>query len=179
MHRAHDACMSDSPTPIGGHGAGRSAAERDHPKTHSRDDGEPPAIAGTNPRLRTNRTDGFGSTQLSHLDIEAIASALARTVAEAVAQRVLELVDERQASELVDAAELARALGVDREWVYEHSNQLGAIRFGAGPRPRLRFELARAVAAFRDLSAERRVVPPPAGAQTPVPRPRRSRERRR
>jgi hypothetical protein len=72
---------------------------------------------------------------------------------------VLELVDERQARELVDAGELARALGVEREWVYEHSDQLGAIRLGDGPRPRLRFEVGRAVASFRELSASRRIVP--------------------
>jgi hypothetical protein len=100
-------------------------------------------------------------------------------VAEAVAQRVLELVDERQASEFVDAAELARALGVEREWVYAHSDQVGAIRLGDGPRPRLRFEVGRAVAAFRELSAERRVVPLRDRPETPVPRPRRSRGGRR
>jgi hypothetical protein len=134
---------------------------------------------GAPPRFRTNRTARSESTQLSHTDIEAIASALARTVAEAVAQRVLELVDERQASELADAAELARALGVEREWVYAHSDQLGAIRLGDGPRPRLRFEVGRAVAAFRELSAERRAVPLRDRPPTPVPRPRRSRGRRR
>jgi hypothetical protein len=79
----------------------------------------------------------------------------------------------------VDAGELARVLGVDREWVYDHGDQLGAIRLGDGPRPRLRFEVGRAVAAFRDLSAERPVVPLRAGARTPVARPRRSRKGRR
>lgn len=39
----------------------------------------------------------------------------------------------------VDAAEMARRLDVTREWVYEHAHELGAVRIGHGPRPRLRF----------------------------------------
>jgi len=46
----------------------------------------------------------------------------------------------------VDAAELAAVLEVDRERVYEHGEQLGAIRLGDGPR--LRFEIRRAVESF-------------------------------
>jgi hypothetical protein len=55
------------------------------------------------------------------------------------------LVRERPApapSGLVDAATLARALGVDRSWVYAHAQELGGIRLG-GPQGRLRFDLAR------------------------------------
>jgi hypothetical protein len=96
-----------------------------------------------------------------------------------VTERVLELLDKRQANDLVDAADLARVLGVDREWVYEHADRLGAIRLGDGLRPRLRFEVGRAVASFRDLSAERRVEPLRGGPQPPVPRPRRSQGGRR
>jgi hypothetical protein len=44
-------------------------------------------------------------------------------------------------SGLVDAATLAHVLGVEREWVYQHAKQLGAVRLG-GPRGRLRFDLA-------------------------------------
>jgi hypothetical protein len=43
-------------------------------------------------------------------------------------------------SQLVDAAALAQMLGVTRGWVYEHATELGAIRLGAGARPRLRFD---------------------------------------
>jgi len=39
----------------------------------------------------------------------------------------------------VDAATVARLLGVERDWVYEHADQLGGIRLG-GPRGRLRFD---------------------------------------
>jgi len=45
------------------------------------------------------------------------------------------------AARLVDAATLARMLGVKRDWVYAHAGQLGAVRLG-GPRGRLRFDLA-------------------------------------
>lgn len=116
---------------------------------------------------------------LSHEDLGAIAAAVAPAVARAVTERVVELLDERDANELVDAAELARMLSVDREWVYEHADRLGAVRLGDGPRPRLRFEVGRAVASFRELSAQRRVVPLRGGWQAPVPQPRRSQKGRR
>ena len=43
---------------------------------------------------------------------------------------------------LLEPAELAKRLGKDRKWVYEHSEKLGAIRLGDGPKPRLYFDLA-------------------------------------
>jgi predicted DNA-binding transcriptional regulator AlpA len=39
----------------------------------------------------------------------------------------------------LDANEVARRLGVSRDWVYEHAHDLGASRIGSGSRPRLRF----------------------------------------
>jgi hypothetical protein len=42
---------------------------------------------------------------------------------------------------LVDASTLARYLGVERDWVYEHAAELGARRLGSGPRARLRFSI--------------------------------------
>ena len=63
---------------------------------------------------------------------------------EAIARRVVELLAletaEATRGGLIDAAALARELGVERDWVYEHAGQLGAIRLG-GPRGRLRFDL--------------------------------------
>jgi hypothetical protein len=63
---------------------------------------------------------------------------------EAIARRVVELLGgqtvEPRPARLVDAAELARRLGVDRDWVYAHAAQLGAVRLG-GPRGRLRFDV--------------------------------------
>jgi hypothetical protein len=69
---------------------------------------------------------------------------------EAVAARVVELLNDQPgtASRLVDATTLARALGVDRDWVYARARELGAVRLGAGPKARLRFDVARARAAL-------------------------------
>jgi hypothetical protein len=50
---------------------------------------------------------------------------------EAIARRVVELLDRRGmpgGGELVDAAELARRLGIERSWVYTHAIELGAVR---------------------------------------------------
>jgi len=62
---------------------------------------------------------------------------------EAIARRVVELLRTHELSEhqvrLVDAATLARELGVERDWVYANAERLGAIRLG-GPRGRLRFD---------------------------------------
>jgi hypothetical protein len=64
---------------------------------------------------------------------------------ESIATRVAELLrDEAPPSpaRLADAAEVARELGVDRDWVYAHARELGGVRLGGG-RGRLRFDLAR------------------------------------
>jgi hypothetical protein len=62
---------------------------------------------------------------------------------EAIASRVVELLERRGLSgdpELVDAAELARRLGIERSWVYTHAIELGAVKLGSGRKPRLRFD---------------------------------------
>lgn len=71
---------------------------------------------------------------------------LADRLTEAVVERVLEAIRgdglAARASEpqtWLDAQEVAKRLGVSREWVYEHAQELGAARIGNGPRPRLRF----------------------------------------
>ena len=62
---------------------------------------------------------------------------------------------------LVDAAEVARVLGVSRAVVYKRAAELGAVQVGGGPRPRLRFDAAKAVAAF-ERSKRSQVPEPPA-----------------
>jgi len=67
---------------------------------------------------------------------------------EQIAHRVAELVRSGPTdapSRYVDAAALADELGVDRDWVYAHARQLGAVRLG-GPRGRLRFDRQQALA---------------------------------
>ena len=65
---------------------------------------------------------------------------------EEVATRVAELLAPRfqparaPHRRLLSAAEISEWWGVERSWVYEHTNRLGAIRLGTGRRPRLRFD---------------------------------------
>jgi hypothetical protein len=63
---------------------------------------------------------------------------------ESIAARVAELLHEQQpsSSRLADAAEVARELGVERDWVYAHAEELGGTRLG-GKHGRLRFDLVR------------------------------------
>ncbi len=64
---------------------------------------------------------------------------------------------------LIDAGEVARILGCERSWVYEHQRELGVIRLGNGSRPRLRFERERiaeiASAPARQPAGPRRAIP--------------------
>ncbi len=70
---------------------------------------------------------------------------------EAIARRVAALLGTGSIAQgpLVDAAELARLLGIERSWVYTHAIELGAIRLGGGRRPRLRFDPRLAVERIR------------------------------
>jgi hypothetical protein len=64
---------------------------------------------------------------------------------ELIAVRVAELLRGEMpepAARLVDAATVARELGVDRDWVYAHARELGVVRLG-GEHGRLRFDLAK------------------------------------
>jgi hypothetical protein len=95
---------------------------------------------------------------------------LAPEVIDAIARRVIELLPRGVVApaELVDAAELARRLGVERSWVYTHAIQLGAIKLGNGRRPRLRFDPQVAIERIR-AAQERQDQGPP--LRPPHPRP--------
>jgi hypothetical protein len=70
--------------------------------------------------------------------------ALSEADIEAVAARVADLLRAGHASaDLVDANEIARRFGVSRDFVYEHADDLGAVRLGGGPKARLRFDPAK------------------------------------
>jgi hypothetical protein len=89
---------------------------------------------------------------------------------EAIACRVAELVGTARppvppAIRYVDAAEVARALAVERDWVYAHAHELGAIRLG-GTQGRLRFDLREVTRRLADRRGE-----PPAAAPAPRSRP--------
>ena len=81
---------------------------------------------------------------------------------EAIARRVVEILERRglQGRELVDAAELARRFGIERSWVYSHAIELGAVKLGGGPKPRLRFDPQSAARVLRKAGEEATADPP-------------------
>jgi hypothetical protein len=72
---------------------------------------------------------------------------------------------------LVDAAEIARLHGKTRSWDYEHAGELGAVRLGSGPRPRLGFSPVR-------VAQQLHKVEEPLGMPLPEPVPPRRRRQR-
>lgn len=100
-------------------------------------------------------------------DSRALIQAIAQAVVEAatpaiaigVAAHLAAMFEDRTAPpapQTVDAATLAARLGVTRAFVYEHAAQLGAVRIGDGPRPRLRFDLHHALEAWNARSTSER-----------------------
>ncbi len=81
---------------------------------------------------------------------------------EAIARRVVEILEQRglQSRELVDAAELARRFGIERSWVYSHAIELGAVKLGSGPKPRLRFDPQIAARLLRKAGEQTAADPP-------------------
>jgi hypothetical protein len=91
---------------------------------------------------------------------------------EAIARRVVEILERRglQSRELVDAAELARRFGIERSWVYSHAIELGAVKLGSGPKPRLRFDPQIAARVLRK-AGEQTAADPPARSGKQADRP--------
>jgi hypothetical protein len=69
-------------------------------------------------------------------------------------ERVAERLRTDNAPELVDAATLAQTLGVSRDTVYAHADELGGRRVGDGARPRLRFDPAVALDTWQPATTE-------------------------
>jgi hypothetical protein len=84
--------------------------------------------------------------RLDAVSVDAIAERVADLLADQIVDRAAGLIADRiegaGSPDLIDAAEVARRFGVARSWVYEHAEDLGAIRLGDGDRPRLRFDAA-------------------------------------
>ena len=59
-----------------------------------------------------------------------------------LAREVAQLLGRPEPERLLTTQEVAVRFNVDRGWVYAHANELGVIRLGTGPRPRLRFDAA-------------------------------------
>ena len=89
-------------------------------------------------------------------------------LADAIAQRVLVALVPTTA--WVSAAAVARHLGVDVAYVYEHSEKLGARRLGDGPKARMRFRLDLVEQALRIAGGESVAPPPRLATPTRTPR---------
>jgi hypothetical protein len=102
----------------------------------------------------------------SELDVRAIAEVLADVLVE----RGLVVAGSSGGGRVLDAAAVAALLGRERQWVYEHADELGAFRYGAGPRARLGFDLH----SVERWKRERQQLPGKTGTtrqrRTPTPR---------
>lgn len=85
-----------------------------------------------------------------------------RQAIEAIARRVVEILERQgmQQHELVDATELARRFGIERSWVYSHAIELGAVKLGSGPKPRLGFDPQIAARVLRKVGDGSAADPP-------------------
>ncbi len=95
------------------------------------------ALRGPEARQGLDRT----TASLDREGLEAIAERLADPVAKRVVEMIREegMLSAPTAATWLNAAEVAQLLQVTREWVYQHADELGAVRLGGGRRPRLRF----------------------------------------
>jgi hypothetical protein len=95
---------------------------------------------------------------------------LGTATVDAIARRIVELLGDQPFAirELVDAEELARRFGLSRAWVYSHADELGALRVGAGPRSRLRFDPRIALERLTSRSAGEMSQSPGSRASKPI-----------
>jgi hypothetical protein len=99
-----------------------------------------------------------------HIDYDRLADLVAAKLRGFVADLAAQAPELRQ---LVDAHAVARLTGMSAQWVYDHADELGAIRAGEGARPRLRFDPGLVRARLEQRNGD---TPTP---QTPAPAPRR------
>jgi hypothetical protein len=103
---------------------------------------------------------------------------------EQVATRVAQLLHRQQEDRerqrvsepvgMFTVSQLAQHLHLNRAWVYEHADELGAIRLGDGPKARLRFDLHTAKTALGRQQADREpapAAPKPRKPRRPQPSP--------
>lgn len=117
------------------------------------------------------RRGGLGATA------RRVAVDLTPQAVEQVAGRVAQLLHRQQQSQeqeqtrqptgMLTVSQLAQHLSLNRAWVYEHADELGAIRVGHGPKARIRFDFHTAKAALQRQQADR-------GPAPATPRPRKS-----
>ena len=91
---------------------------------------------------------------MSALEVPTLDAATIRAIAREVARLT------GPGGGLLTAAEVAAAFNVTRGWVYAHADELGAIRLGDGPRPRLRFDPAVVTQRFQQRRGRLSASPP-------------------
>src|SRR3954447_19922615 len=99
--------------------------------------------------------------RMSATDDGAVVPGLDLTVVDLIADRVLQLLGDRNGDEiqLLTVAQVARRFQVHPSWVYANARRLGALRLGSGPKAPLRFDPRRVALAVED---------PPLSDGTPV-----------
>jgi hypothetical protein len=125
--------------------------------------------------MRQGPAEGGMSVTPANPTLERLADAVAERLLPRLAVELATLLEQQaRPPELVDAAELARVLGVSRDFVYSNAELLGVHRLGDGNRPRLRFDVgsARAALAGREepVAEPARAAPRPgrAGGTAPL-----------
>jgi hypothetical protein len=94
---------------------------------------------------------------------------LDRDDVEAIAIRVAELLRPTVGIGLVGVDEVVARFGISRSYVYEHADELGAIRLGDGPKARLRFDVERVDEALGRSRRTRPTAPSPQPAMVGLP----------
>jgi hypothetical protein len=103
--------------------------------------------------------DRFAEMLGEQIDYDLLAANVAERLRTFVPDLVAAVSDDRQ---LVDAHAIARMTSMSERWVYDHKDELGVIKAGSGPRPRLLFD--------PELVRQRLAEPKQAtGARAPVP----------
>src|SRR4051812_35537118 len=96
---------------------------------------------------------------MTSADDSAMATGLDLRVVDLIAERVLQLLGDRNGDEiqLLTVAQVARRFQVHPSWVYANARRLGALRLGTGPKAPLRFDPRHVALAVED--------PPPSGGR--------------
>ena len=117
---------------------------------------------------RPDRLDPTAAAGVPNLD-NTMSSAphLNWTLVEAIARRVAELLRAERGPSIrwFTPSEVADRFGVSRSWVYEHAEDLGVVRLGAGPRARLRFDPSQVSSALRRATSKDPPGPDPGSVQ--------------
>jgi pyruvate/2-oxoglutarate dehydrogenase complex dihydrolipoamide acyltransferase (E2) component len=107
-----------------------------------------------------------------------VAVELTPQAVEQIATRVAQLIHHQPPTQTpaatapgwMTAKELAQHLKLNPAWVYEHAQELGAIRTGTGPKARIRFDLHTATQALKNHQPQTTATAPAAPRRKSTPR---------